>query len=224
MFDPTAVGISDSELVTCSECLYKAYCDSYGQRCTTPVSTLMQTLIPYLGGYPDGFVSSACHASSVLEIKCPYTYQKGLIGCENDASFALHHDLSMKENYYYHIQLQMLICHRGIGYFFVYAPTGINASLCSTVVRNDDLLNRLQVQLFKVFMTIMLPELVSRCGDDDANSIRVYYKCRRPSFGYMIACEAPKCDIQWYHYPCVNITPTPRGKWICDSCKSRSAH
>ena len=89
----------------------------------------------------------------------------------------------------------MLICHRGIGYFFVYAPTQCNSSLCSTVVRNDDLLNRLQVQLFKVFMTIMLP-------DDSTVS-----KYRRPRFGYMIACEAPKCDVQlWYHYSCVNIT------------------
>ena len=31
MFDPTAEGISDSELVKLSECLYKAYCESYGQ-------------------------------------------------------------------------------------------------------------------------------------------------------------------------------------------------
>ena len=81
-------------------------------------------------------------------------------------------------------------------------------------MRNDDLLNRLQVQLFKVFMTIMLPELVGRCGDDDDNSRRVYCKCRRPSFGYMIACEAPKCDVQWYHYSCVNITRAPRGKLL----------
>ena len=62
--------------------------------------------IPYLGASPDGFVSCACHASAVLEIKCPYTYQKGLIGWENDASFALHHDLSMKENHKYYYQIQ----------------------------------------------------------------------------------------------------------------------
>ena len=313
MFDPTAIGISGSELVTRSECLYKAYCESHGQnsynnlckvtekqsestawmlhragRITastchqvshmrenipseSTIATIMQYKqpfdnkyvrygrqmeatakqcftqefsvshedvhvhstgfhvdadIPYLGASPDGFVSCACHASAVLEIKCPYTYQKGLIGWENDASFALHHDLSMKENhkYYYQIQLKMLICHRGIGYFFVYAPTERNSSLCSTVVRNDDLLNRLQVKLFNVFKTIMLPEIVSRCRDDGDNSRQVYCMCRRPSFGYMIACEAPQCDVQWYHYACVNITRAPRGKWICDSCKSRSAH
>ncbi|VDM69035.1 unnamed protein product [Strongylus vulgaris] len=27
-----------------------------------------------------------------------------------------------------------------------------------------------------------------------------------------------QCPYQWFHYPCVNITSTPKGRWYCPHC------
>ena len=37
----------------------------------------------------------------------------------------------------------------------------------------------------------------------------------------MIACDNPKCPIEWYHYKCLNLHSTPKGEWFCDQCKSQ---
>jgi hypothetical protein len=33
----------------------------------------------------------------------------------------------------------------------------------------------------------------------------VYCTCRRVSYGQMIACENPDCEVEWYHFHCVGI-------------------
>ena len=73
---------------------------------------------PYLGASPDGIVICTCHTPAVLEVKCPYKYQNGLIGWENDKDFSVNADLTMKEKhkYYFQIQLQMLMCGMNTGY------------------------------------------------------------------------------------------------------------
>lgn len=51
----------------------------------------------------------------------------------------------------------------------------------------------------------------------------VYCTCRRVSYGSMIACENPDCLIEWFHFPCVNLTSEvshPRLPYIT----SRSLH
>lgn len=46
----------------------------------------------------------------------------------------------------------------------------------------------------------------------------VYCFCKRIAFGDMIACDNEDCDIEWFHYPCVNLTRKPRNSWICPTC------
>lgn len=46
----------------------------------------------------------------------------------------------------------------------------------------------------------------------------IYCFCRTVSHGEMIACDNPECAIEWFHYPCVGLTKTPRGKWYCPQC------
>lgn len=46
----------------------------------------------------------------------------------------------------------------------------------------------------------------------------VYCFCKRIAFGDMIACDNEDCDVEWFHYPCVNLTRKPRNSWICPTC------
>lgn len=48
----------------------------------------------------------------------------------------------------------------------------------------------------------------------------VYCSCNRIAFGDMIACDNEECPIEWFHYPCVNLTKKPRNSWICPTCTS----
>jgi len=59
----------------------------------------------------------------------------------------------------------------------------------------------------------------------------LYCSCRRVSFGDMVACDNEevrkskvvvsefKCQYEWFHYPCVGLTMSPRGKWYCPDCR-----
>ncbi|ODQ66491.1 hypothetical protein NADFUDRAFT_22580 [Nadsonia fulvescens var. elongata DSM 6958] len=53
-------------------------------------------------------------------------------------------------------------------------------------------------------------------------SEETYCTCHRPSFGKMIACDDPKCPIEWYHLSCLSIKSAPKGKWICPTCTKRN--
>ncbi len=43
--------------------------------------------------------------------------------------------------------------------------------------------------------------------------------CEQVSWGEMIACDAPNCKREWFHYPCVGLTEPPKGPWHCSECK-----
>ncbi|KAK4312352.1 hypothetical protein Pmani_016217 [Petrolisthes manimaculis] len=53
----------------------------------------------------------------------------------------------------------------------------------------------------------------------DPNEPR-YCICDQVSYGDMVACDNPKCPVEWFHYPCVGITDPPRGKWYCPQCSA----
>ncbi|KAK7578001.1 hypothetical protein V9T40_010206 [Parthenolecanium corni] len=48
-----------------------------------------------------------------------------------------------------------------------------------------------------------------------------YCICNEVAFGDMVACDNKKCPYEWYHYPCVGITSSPKGKWYCPQCTAR---
>lgn len=47
----------------------------------------------------------------------------------------------------------------------------------------------------------------------------VYCYCKQVSWGEMVACDGPKCQSEWFHLSCVNLTSPPEGKWYCSDCK-----
>mmetsp|Transcript_18954 Transcript_18954/g.29729 ORF Transcript_18954/g.29729 Transcript_18954/m.29729 type:complete len:245 (-) Transcript_18954:229-963(-) len=46
----------------------------------------------------------------------------------------------------------------------------------------------------------------------------LYCFCRRVSFGNMVGCDNPDCPIEWFHFDCVGLTASPKGKWLCSTC------
>ncbi|CAI2723582.1 unnamed protein product [Schistosoma spindalis] len=61
------------------------------------------------------------------------------------------------------------------------------------------------------------PEDTTDPPDDDEDYKR-YCICRDVSYGDMIACDAPDCPFEWFHYACVNLTVAPKGRWFCPTC------
>ncbi|OQR70600.1 inhibitor of growth protein 3-like [Tropilaelaps mercedesae] len=51
----------------------------------------------------------------------------------------------------------------------------------------------------------------------DPNEPR-YCICNQVSYGDMVACDNEGCPFEWFHYPCVNISQPPKGKWFCPQC------
>ncbi|CRK89677.1 CLUMA_CG003431, isoform A [Clunio marinus] len=51
----------------------------------------------------------------------------------------------------------------------------------------------------------------------DPNEPR-YCICNQVSYGEMVACDNAECPLEWFHYPCVGITTSPKGKWYCPMC------
>ena len=47
----------------------------------------------------------------------------------------------------------------------------------------------------------------------------LYCHCKRISYLDMVACENMDCPIEWYHFPCVGLTPnTAPEVWYCSLC------
>ncbi|KAF6764955.1 hypothetical protein DFP72DRAFT_869640 [Ephemerocybe angulata] len=46
----------------------------------------------------------------------------------------------------------------------------------------------------------------------------LYCYCNRVSFGEMIACDNPRCTLEWFHLGCVGLTEPPEGEWYCENC------
>ncbi|GME83100.1 unnamed protein product [Ambrosiozyma monospora] len=49
--------------------------------------------------------------------------------------------------------------------------------------------------------------------EEDDNAL--YCFCHGPSFGRMVACDNPKCELEWFHYKCVGLFTAPENKWFC---------
>jgi hypothetical protein len=54
-----------------------------------------------------------------------------------------------------------------------------------------------------------------------AMSEPVYCICKRIAFGDMIACDNEDCPVEWFHYPCVNLTRKPKNSWMCSLCSNK---
>jgi hypothetical protein len=45
-----------------------------------------------------------------------------------------------------------------------------------------------------------------------------YCICQQVSYGEMIGCDNPDCQIEWFHFGCIKLVAKPKGKWYCPKC------
>ncbi|KAI3647862.1 hypothetical protein MP228_008083 [Amoeboaphelidium protococcarum] len=48
-----------------------------------------------------------------------------------------------------------------------------------------------------------------------------YCICNKVSYGLMVGCDSPDCEVEWFHYECVGLTSPPVGKWYCPGCRKK---
>lgn len=168
---------------------------------------------PHLGSSPDGITTCTCCGKGVVEIKCPYKYQYGLQGSEEDKQFCLDKSLVLKPShpYYYQIQLHMHVCDVSYCDVVVWTPEEF---ILQRVLRDEELLQKALPKAQEVFLTCMLPELLTRRHDPAMETRRACKSCGRPDFGKTIDCV--KCNSH-FHYCCVQIKRKP-AKWFCQEC------
>ena len=181
----------------------------------------------YIGASPDGLTNCDCCGKGVLEIKCPFNYQKGLSAYKTDKNCPIVNN-KMKEDheYYYQVQLQMLVTETKHCDFFIWSQS--KASECSTIMirveKNESFCLSLKNKIERVFKHIILPELVTRKRDpNNTNYQKFYCYCNRPCIKPMIGCDNVNCKIGWFHYACVNVLRTPQEykQWFCPDCRKK---
>ena len=66
-------------------------------------------------------------------------------------------------------------------------------------------------------------ELEHESAADDEPELYCYCRAAEMEGLPMIACDAPDCPIEWFHFSCVGITNEPDSdeEWYCDECKSK---
>ncbi len=95
------------------------------------------------------------------------------------------------------MQLQIELCKVNFAYFYVFSSSGKESMLCF-VPKNEEFIKNLLEVLNSKFKQVILPEIVTRQMDiDTPNERKVYYSCRRPEFGPMIACDDKSCKTEW---------------------------
>ncbi|OQV18331.1 hypothetical protein BV898_07534 [Hypsibius exemplaris] len=65
--------------------------------------------------------------------------------------------------------------------------------------------------------------------DDEAvdEDSKLYCICKQASFGFMIACDNPRCPVEWFHGSCVGVTQSSSDaatdKWFCPGCRAEQS-
>ena len=64
---------------------------------------------------------------------------------------------------------------------------------------------------------------VESVGEKDANQepgdTKLWCFCRQGSSGEMIACDNLECEVEWFHFFCLNLSSAPEGDWFCPKCR-----
>ncbi len=72
----------------------------------------------------------------------------------------------------------------------------------------------------KIYAVSFEVNLNQKDSQDCATSEKIEYcYCKGPDEGNMIGCDNPECSIEWFHWDCLSIKSTPKGKWFCPDCR-----
>lgn len=155
--------------------------------------------------------------------------------------------LDRQHGYYYQVQMQMFVCNVKYGHFVLCTfPSESGPSIhVERIIRDEEMWSECIEHSTRFFRTCILPELLGRwytrpcamqgnrttqqspsgaassLSSDTSGEQRKYCYCQQPEDGLqeMIACDNPKCPIEWYHVQCLKLSKIPGGKWYCPDCR-----
>ncbi|WAR17912.1 ING3-like protein [Mya arenaria] len=200
---------------------------------------------PFLGASPDGILTCACCGSACVEVKCPYTIRDDIISESNFTCLEIKEGqltLNREHSYFDQVQTQMGVCKMDVTYFVVWTSKDL---FVETIPFDKNLYENICMKADNLFRIAILPELVAKVyttlvvDKNDLNQSlctpllksseniqspvksdeKLYCVCNQVEFGKMIGCDNDDCEIEWFHYGCVNIESAPAGKWFCHVCR-----
>ena len=63
------------------------------------------------------------------------------------------------------------------------------------------------------------PKKRVKSSSADEKSCPLFCCCRDIEHGNMVCCDNENCVFLWFHFRCVGLTRTPKGRWYCPECK-----
>lgn len=196
---------------------------------------------PFLGATPDGLLNcKCCDKKYVIEIKCPFKCKEKCPTelAKTDNKFCMFYDksdnkyyLKRDHDYYYQIQLQMLLSKREACYFMVY---GYKHYLIE-VVQIDPAFLAEKVDIAKKFYVFaILPELIGHWYSkthiplpqikNKENTVENVCTCETNVDSEIITCADKSCVVKKYHISCLGIEYVTKKKWFCPYCSRKSKH
>lgn len=127
---------------------------------------------------------------------------------------------SKHQNHHHHHQQQ----HNASHLYPDESPTSISSDNNSVFENSESLSSTDFIETGTNFGSTSPSSLDFATGTTQANTTlyqrdeRKYCLCRQVSYGEMVACDNNECEFEWFHYDCVNVTQTPKGRWYCPDC------
>lgn len=191
------------------------------------VGLIINSKWPQFGATPDRLVYCECCSRGCLEVKCPYLLYT------NDVQ-DIHEYLRMKSSclvaydgiitlkkthsYYYQIQMQLFISQSHYCDFVIWSP---NIFFKERILPDVEMWER-NLETAKHFHSqVIMPELMAKyfTSEEGAAELIHYCICNGVDDGRaMIKCDGDDCQIEWFHFDCVELVDTPDVPWYCDRC------
>lgn len=199
----------------------------------------------FIGASPDGIFTFDCCGTATVEIKCPFCVRSENVEQVKylDKKCGVT-SLNKDHQYYYQVQTQLGCCEMERGYFVVWTEKDLHMEeILFDIELWEDMCRRSK----KLFRSAILPELVGKffsktptqfsrpqlasvenkesstnkynTSKQSLNGEELFCYCQQVEHGKMVACDNSECEIEWFHYACVNIEKSPRGKWYCPDCR-----
>ncbi|KAG0443843.1 hypothetical protein HPB47_014464 [Ixodes persulcatus] len=179
----------------------------------------LSTEHPFLGATPDGLVSCTCCGKGVLEIKCPYRakycWTSEIPKLKNSCLTTECGKLTLKTDhqYYFQVQMQMLVCGRTYCDFVVWTTKDL---FRQRIYRDREFCSEMVASCADFFLCALLPEISfkywskkiqeddtfadstssSDSEEDDNATGQSYCHCKGPESGEMVALHTTHSGMQ----------------------------
>ena len=182
-----------------------------------------------LGASPDAIVKCDCCGIGIVEVKCPYNAVK-----EPLMDLILNGDiylklvdgdicLDRKHEYFYQVQLQLLMTERNFCDFVVWSD---GDWFCERILQDSDFIQESIPKVLKFYEEAVLLEILGkwfsrpRQAIDARESESVCHCGSSESMDTVIKCQSGYCKIQTFHLSCLKLKNVPKRKWLCQDCRS----